>query len=167
MSEVSSILKGKPHVIKRWRKVKTLVIDEVSMMGKELLTAIDLAARWCRGSDKPMGGITCVMVGDFHQLPPVNSAGLCFECPSWRDMGLTNVMLNTNFRQGNDSVWRDLLNRVRTGDITEKDRKLLETRRIPEGEEPPVSGKVTELHPRVEKVREVNGRLIKEEAERR
>ena len=38
------------------------------------------------------------------------------------------VVLKTNFRQGEQSTWKDLLNRVRIGQPTEEDIKTLESR---------------------------------------
>ena len=53
------------------------------MLSPDLLQALDLAARWCRGKKEPMGGIQVIMVGDFHQLPPVKAKGLAFQSETW------------------------------------------------------------------------------------
>ena len=44
----------------------------------------------------------------------------------WRRFDVIN--LTENHRQGNDKTYADLLNRVRVGEHTEEDLKLLETR---------------------------------------
>lgn len=54
------------------RKLKFLVIDEVSMVRSDMMWAIDQSLRINRGrSREPFGGVRLVMFGDLHQLPPV------------------------------------------------------------------------------------------------
>lgn len=75
----------------------------------------------------PFGGIQLVLVGDFFQLPPVQSGGAsgrppnglhCFESPVWQQCVHENVTLDRVYRQQDDS-FAALLNRVRTGDVTD------------------------------------------------
>src|SRR3954471_11858479 len=54
-----------------YRRMKRLVIDEISMVRVDLIDAIDARLRSIRGDDRPFGGVQIVMVGDFLQLPPV------------------------------------------------------------------------------------------------
>jgi ATP-dependent DNA helicase PIF1 len=53
------------------RRMRRLVIDEISMVRADLLDGIDRRLRLLRNPDRPFGGVQCVMVGDFLQLPPV------------------------------------------------------------------------------------------------
>ena len=56
------------------RKVKTIVIDEISMVRSDVFDAIDRRLRsLARGSNglRPFGGKQIILVGDFFQLPPV------------------------------------------------------------------------------------------------
>jgi ATP-dependent DNA helicase PIF1 len=53
------------------RRMKRLVIDEISMVRADVLDGIDQRLRMLRGSPLPFGGVQVVMVGDFLQLPPV------------------------------------------------------------------------------------------------
>ena len=48
-----------------------LVIDEISMVRADLMSAIDLSLRLNRGIDEPFGGVRVIVVGDLAQLPPV------------------------------------------------------------------------------------------------
>lgn len=48
-----------------------LIIDEVSMVGPDLIDCIDLSLRKVKGNDRPFGGVPIIMVGDILQLPPV------------------------------------------------------------------------------------------------
>lgn len=59
------------HVVKRIRKTKILIIDEVSMLGPETLSMVDAVCREVLGSAKPFGGLQIILVGDFFQLPPI------------------------------------------------------------------------------------------------
>ena len=52
-------------------KLRTLVIDEVSMLRADLLDCIDLFLRQHGPSpNTPFGGVQMVFVGDLYQLPP-------------------------------------------------------------------------------------------------
>jgi hypothetical protein len=53
------------------RKMKRLVIDEISMVRADILDGIDARLRMLRNPNRPFGGVQVVMVGDFLQLPPV------------------------------------------------------------------------------------------------
>ena len=63
---------GNKYKKKPWKDVDVLIIDEVSMLSKKLLTCIDYIARISRNKrDIPFGGIQVILSGDFYQLPPV------------------------------------------------------------------------------------------------
>ena len=54
------------------RKMKLLIIDEVSMVRSDLMAGIDQSLRINRGRPhEPFGGVRLAMFGDLHQLPPV------------------------------------------------------------------------------------------------
>jgi len=59
------------HVVKRIRKAKILIIDEVSMLGPNTLNMVDQVCREVLGSQKAFGGLQIILVGDFFQLPPI------------------------------------------------------------------------------------------------
>ena len=48
-----------------------LIIDEVTMVERNLFLAIDRTLQEIRGNDKPFGGITIVVSGDWRQTLPV------------------------------------------------------------------------------------------------
>ena len=81
------------------------------------------------------GGLNIIAVGDFYQLPPVHDRfvfqnGRGYVPASthlWRDL-FTMVELHTNMRQRNDTAYSEVLNRIRTGDHTTEDIRLLRTR---------------------------------------
>ncbi len=65
---------GRGSRIQVLRSAKTVIIDEVSMVRSDLLSAVDIRLRQVAGGAKrlmPFGGKQVVLVGDFFQLPPV------------------------------------------------------------------------------------------------
>lgn len=58
----------------RWKSIKALVIDEISMIDGNLLDKLDGIAKTIRRSKKPFGGIQIILCGDFFQLPPVTKS---------------------------------------------------------------------------------------------
>lgn len=132
-----------PEVVRRLRKYKVLVIDEISMVSAEMVCALDGTLRQIRDSDAPFGGLQMVVCGDFMQLPPVPNdpalgctflnRGLAFQCPSWAAADFRCVTLQTVWRQS-DLRFVDLLRRVREGDQAAAfDIQRLGARDIPEG----------------------------------
>ena len=54
------------------RNLKTLIIDEISMVRADLLDCVDRALRkYGPRPDKPFGGVQIIFVGDLYQLPPI------------------------------------------------------------------------------------------------
>lgn len=121
------------------RRLKFLVIDEVSMVRSDLMWAMDLALRVNRGRPRePFGGLRLVMFGDLHQLPPVvqeaevaqhldsEHGGPFFFSASGLKEGLGTMLLELSqvFRQSDEGLIR-VLNRIREGDVEEDDLALL------------------------------------------
>lgn len=75
-------LASRDHKAVNWRKCKTLIIDEISMVDADYFDKLEAVARAVRRSSKPFGGIQLVLCGDFLQLPPVSKDGskkYCFQ----------------------------------------------------------------------------------------
>lgn len=53
--------------------LRTLIIDEASMVTPNIVDAIDILLRRYRKNSEPFGGVSVVFVGDLLQLPPVIS----------------------------------------------------------------------------------------------
>jgi len=76
---------------KDWRKTRTLIVDEVSMMSKRLFDILDIVGKTVRNNhSRPFGGIQLIFCGDFYQLPPVgintedpDNSRFCFESENW------------------------------------------------------------------------------------
>ena len=105
----------------RWKNIRVLIIDEVSMMSKKMLVILEDLGRYFQKQLKPFGGIQVIFCGDFYQLPPVckstnsytnntnntnntntNDESLfCFEAPVWREIFTLDqhIQLTKIFRQ--------------------------------------------------------------------
>ncbi|XP_051734295.1 uncharacterized protein LOC127504021 [Ctenopharyngodon idella] len=117
----------------RLRDVEILIIDEVSMISKDLFAYINWRFQQIKGSKKPFGGISVLAVGDFYQLPPTGKVKpLCvYEedvLDFWKDH-FQMITLSEVMRQKEDLAFAQLLNRLRvkkkTEDLGEEDRALL------------------------------------------
>lgn len=121
------------------RALKTLVIDEISMVRADLMSAIDLSLRLNRGVDEPFGGVRIIAVGDLAQLPPVVQGEVAqyldeefggpffFNSPAFADAGFLRLELDTVFRQ-DDPDFIDILSGVRDADLTQSQAARLNER---------------------------------------
>ena len=121
------------------KNLKTVIIDEVSMVKADMLYQLDL--RLQEITEKvgiPFGGLAIFAFGDMMQLKPCMGRYICDE-PINKEFQITHRMksrwsmfdsltLEVNHRQGKDKPYADLLNRVRVGKQTEEDIKQLNTR---------------------------------------
>ena len=127
------------------RKLKFLVIDEVSMVRSDMMWAIDQSLRINRGRPREaFGGVRLVMFGDLHQLPPVvqenevaghldseHGGPFFFSVPALKEgAGTFRLELSQVFRQ-KDEALLEVLNRVRDGDANEEDLEVLNERVSP------------------------------------
>lgn len=107
------------------KSLNSLIIDEVSMMSNELLELIDGLFKIIKSNILPFGGIQIIMVGDFHQLPPIKG-NYCFTSPIWDDLNMNIVILTNLIRQKDDLVLQEILEEMRTGKITDNTYNILE-----------------------------------------
>ncbi|MGD1524536.1 ATP-dependent DNA helicase [Vibrio owensii] len=63
--------KLKKHEKNKFKALKVLLIDEISMVRADLLDNIDAKLRNAKGSNRPFGGVQVIFVGDFCQLKPI------------------------------------------------------------------------------------------------
>lgn len=107
------------------RKVRVLIVDEVSMLSKKLFEVLNAALKAVRRSSAPFGGVQLVFTGDFFQLPPVGkdeeSSRFCFESSEWASIfpWKNCIELTQIFRQ-EDEGYRRVLNQVRRGELDEE-----------------------------------------------
>ena len=108
------------------RECKYLFVDEISMIGKNLIEKIDDILRGIRGNPLPFGGITVVFTGDFLQLPPVKDEWI-FTSERWNSYDFVPFNL-TKCRRYQDSRFYAMLLRIRKGKQTSEDIKVLQSR---------------------------------------
>ncbi|MDP1689674.1 MAG: AAA family ATPase [bacterium] len=110
---------SKEHIAKRIQKAKVLIIEEISMLSSATFEMADAVCREVRRVDKPFGGLTVILVGDFFQLPPVSrdrEVKFAYSSPTWRDLNLLTCYLTEQYRQ-DDSIFLDVLSAIRSGEV--------------------------------------------------
>lgn len=120
----------------KFRSIKTIAIDEISMVRADLLDAVDIVLRRSRKNDKPFGGVQMIFFGDLYQLPPVitlNDKDKFFseyKSPYFfdaevfhgqsnmfaEDFKVVHIELDQIYRQA-DQQFIDLLNAIRDNSI--------------------------------------------------
>jgi len=133
ISRVRYLKEGHPlHIA--LAKEDVLIIDEVSMMGRQIFEDLSDALQMVHKTrGEAFGGHQIVFVGDFAQLPPVDDA-FCFQSRYWRYVDY-EVYLSEIKRQ-EDRDFAEFLLRVRSGQLTTADRKRLQdmTQKTPESD---------------------------------
>jgi ATP-dependent DNA helicase PIF1 len=126
------------------RKLKLIIIDEVSMVRADLMWAIDQSLRVNRGRPREaFGGVRLMLFGDLHQLPPVVQGDVAehlesefggpffFQVPALNEgAGVSLLELDQVFRQSDEAFVR-VLNRIRDGEASEEDLAALNERTHP------------------------------------
>lgn len=130
------------------RSLDMIIIDEISMVRCDILDAADDILRHYRKSDFPFGGVQLVMFGDLFQLMPVAQAEewdtlkehydspYFFSSKVLESLPYKVVELTHNYRQETDQPFINLLNHIREAKIKKKDISFLNTRYVPNNDEP-------------------------------
>lgn len=127
-----------PDLIRMWKSIDTIVIDEVSMLRRDQFELIDEVLAHVKGNSAPFGGVQMVLVGDFLQLPPVVTKQdlmqykdlkkpYCFQSDLWNVAGFESFNLTTSYRQL-DSSFFNMLQEIRVGNVTKKTCEVLKSR---------------------------------------
>lgn len=154
------------RTLKRWRSMRALVIDEISMVNGDFFDKLEYIARGIRSckddsslGELPWGGIQLVVSGDFLQLPPVlvgkklYAKEFAFEADSWDYSFQLHVALRTIFRQS-DAEHIRMLQGIRRGELDPEGLEMLKNRFCDNEDE--LDETVVRLFPRVEDVDRVN-----------
>ncbi len=102
----------------KYKKIKVLIIDEISMLHGSKLNMINTLFKKFRDNNLAFGGIQVIFCGDFFQLPPVIknkndiTNDFAFNSNSWQELNPIICYLEENYRQKNNSLV-DLLNNIR------------------------------------------------------
>jgi ATP-dependent DNA helicase PIF1 len=96
-------------------------------MSDEMFEKLDQLGRRLRWKPNvPFGGIQIICLGDFYQLPPINTK-FVFETALWEEIIETIVVLDTIYRQ-KDPVFQKILNEVRIGKVSDETDSILKSR---------------------------------------
>jgi ATP-dependent DNA helicase PIF1 len=110
-----------------YRRMKSLIIDEISMVRADILDAVDVRLRQIRENPNPFGGVQLIFVGDFLQLPPViqtedrhllhalgYNTEFAFSAHVLANVPVKVIELDRVYRQ-DEKEFVEILNRVRLG----------------------------------------------------
>lgn len=121
------------RVVNRLNKMDGFILDEVSMIHAEALTAAEIICRLARDKEEPWGGAQVIAVGDFAQLPPINKnrseRGWAFDSPVWQKSQFVPIELKTVMRT-EDSQYIKVLNFVREGKLNSEVENFLNDRAL-------------------------------------
>ncbi len=139
-------LSAQSHTKKIFMKLKTIVIDEISMVRSDLLDCIDRFMR-LNGeyADLPFGGVQMIFIGDLYQLPPVVTSKereifssyypspYFFDAHAFENFSMEFLELEKIYRQ-TDENFIHLLNTIRNNSAKENDLKAINERFNPDFE---------------------------------
>lgn len=127
-----------------YKNVKTIIIDEVSMLRADLLDCIDGFLRiYGPKKSKEFGGVQMIFIGDLYQLPPVvgrdehiifstyYETSYFFSAHAMEPVSLEIIELEKIYRQ-KDEKFISLLNKIRNKSIEDDDIAYLNQRYLPE-----------------------------------
>ena len=136
-----------------WRTKRYLIIDEISMLSRSFFAKLCriISTAMERNEDIIFGGLNVVIVGDFHQFPPVvarKSAPLyCLADPLYDseddvlgreiyEQFTTVVQLKQQIRV-KDEIWQDVLQHVRHGNCSQYHIDIIKKLIITDPQAPP------------------------------
>lgn len=152
---------NKPNIVKRWRLVNVLIIDEISLVDCKLFDFLNRIGMHIRNNSKPFGGIKLLIVGDFYQLPPV-CGDFCFNSNDWNNIFEYNIYLTSNYRS-EDIRLTKILKTIRKAKPLKKNMiKALESRIIDTNIDGTINWVYPVLAPLRETARSINEKKLNE-----
>jgi len=134
----------RPRTPKLYKKLKTIIIDEVSMLRSDLLDCMDAFLQMYGPEEtQPFGGVQMIFVGDLYQLPPVvnnhereifhthYATPYFFSAKALQSVDLEIIELETVYRQ-KDENFVTLLNKIRNNSVEFSDIQELNQRYLPD-----------------------------------
>lgn len=158
-SDHGSLLSGifrMEETVKDLKKIKVLIIDEISMVSNEMLSFVsELFARIHKNAFA-FGGLHVIVFGDLLQLPPVRGRQV-FHSPVWKIF--IPLFLRRSRRHDSDPEFGRLLEAVRFGKITDEIMNILH-RKEQEFRIENLTHMCTSLHSRKDEVLRLNALLL-------
>ncbi len=144
-ADMDAITKSR-RVTDRIKKTRVLIVDEVSMLSGQTLTAVSQVCQYVRKSNAPFGGLQTVFVGDFFQLPPVirrdehpgaetesqdegDLSPFAYASRAWRELDPSICYLTEQHRQ-TDTEFSALLGAIRSNRFGQDHLQLLASRKL-------------------------------------
>lgn len=152
------------------KNLDTIIIDEVSMVRADTLEKIDKILQIINKTSLPFGGKQMLLFGDVFQLPPIANkeeihylndkygGAHFFNSNSYKDGKFSFVELVTNHRQKGDSVFFEILNRIREGKVTREDIAKINERYF-QGDTRDLR-RIVRLYPKKEDAEEINSKEL-------
>jgi ATP-dependent DNA helicase PIF1 len=109
-------------------KLDTLIIDEISMIDRDLFQKISEVLSIIKSTDVCFGNIQLILVGDFCQLAPVKGK-YCFLSDIWNKINIKIVLLKKLIRHDEDLLFQKILKIVRKGKCTDNIIRVLDSLR--------------------------------------
>jgi ATP-dependent exoDNAse (exonuclease V) alpha subunit len=125
LNEIYNDIKKFGKKFKELKNLDVLIIDEISMMNNELFELVNNLFKLIKCNDKLFGGIQLILVGDFHQLPPIRN-NYCFTSPLWDELKINTIILTELIRQKDDIILQEILEEMRLGKLSDEKYKILE-----------------------------------------
>ena len=158
---LNNILKNK----KKYESIlnlDVLIIDEISMIDKELFEKISIILSIIKSNDKFFGNIQLILVGDFCQLAPVKGK-YCFLADIWNKMNIKIVLLEKLIRHNEDLLFQQMLKILRKGKCTDNIIKVLNKLKDTEFENGIIPTKLYPINVNVDKINNIEIEKLKAE----
>ena len=158
---LNNILKNK----KKYESIlnlDVLIIDEISMIDKELFEKISIILSIIKSNDKFFGNIQLILVGDFCQLAPVKGK-YCFLADIWNKMNIKIVLLEKLIRHNEDLLFQQMLKILRKGKCTDNIIKVLNKLKDTKFENGIIPTKLYPINVNVDKINNIEIEKLKAE----
>jgi ATP-dependent DNA helicase PIF1 len=141
-------------------KLDVLIIDEISMIDKELFEKISEVLSIIKSNEMCFGNIQLILVGDFCQLAPVKGK-YCFLSDIWNKINIKIVLLEKLIRQDEDQLFQNILKIVRKGKCTDNIIKVLDRLRDTVFENGIIPTKLYPINVNVDKINNIEIEKLK------
>jgi len=121
----------------KYKDLKLIIIDEISMVGRRQFKFIDLRLREIFAVNKPFGNISIIVVGDFNQLAPVldswifsidkNNLSDLIGSSIWKKFLIVQL---TEIMRQKDKEFSLALSNLAQGKMTNEEIKLFKSREV-------------------------------------
>ena len=133
-------MKNRTSICSEWCHNLWLFIDEISLIGAQLLAQIDHALRYAKENNEWFGGISVIFAGDFYQYALVGRTPLYthiqskapqsasniekwLRCLTWKSVN-TMMSLNEQQRMRADPEFAAAVGKLQTGECNPRDIRL-------------------------------------------